>query len=250
MFARVFDKEHQLYYKSIIYCGINQGYYRQYIVLNPYTKCFELVDYIDKSTKDSFLLVETIQDDRSEWVIYEKAFLLKYKSYCKNHGKKMTIDFLFGYKDICENYDFITAVLERKSVPVNEFNIRIRSLHDTDSWNYIFTQSDADDFMKMFAGFHDSTLDKLVYEEGYGSNKVIATFDNSGWYGIVEICFEGVIAVNIRPKKQNHFRDIYGASLIVEEETVFWTDDYTQDENAPGDTSCIKALNMKWRKIG
>ena len=51
MYARIYDKEQDRYYKSIVYCGINHGYYRQYVVLNPYTDCFELVDYLDKSNR-------------------------------------------------------------------------------------------------------------------------------------------------------------------------------------------------------
>ena len=70
--------------------------------------------------------------------------------------------------------------------------ISVRSLSDTSEWNYILTQADADDFMKMFAGFHDSTLEKINYSESNSSTMVNAIFDNSGWFGIVELCFEGI----------------------------------------------------------
>lgn len=54
---------------------------------------------------------------------------------------------------------------QRKKVPLSETNISVKSNEDAEEWNYIRTQEDADEFMKLFVGFHDSTLDKIVYEE-------------------------------------------------------------------------------------
>lgn len=250
MYARVYDKKRQVFYKSIIYCVINHGYYRQYVVVNPHADSFELVDYLDKSDGELKPLVEIIQDNHEEWVIYKNALLLKYKAYCKKQHKKMHLKFLWGYPDVCENFDFISEILERKSVSIIESGIMLRNLTDTDDWNYIQTQEDANAFMKLFAGFHDSTLNKLCYEEQYGSTRVIATFDNSGWYGIVELCFESVLAMNIRPPKENYSREIFEATLLVKDETILWADWYMEEENFSVDGSYIKALNLKWRKIG
>lgn len=250
MYARIYDKAQDRYYKSIVYCGINHGYYRQYVVLNPYTDCFELVDYLDKSNSDLKPLVEIIQNDHEEWKSYQNALLLKYKHYCKKNVKEATVDFLFGYPDVCENYEFISTISERKIVARLESCVSIRNLLDTNEWKYIQTQEDANEFMKLFAGFHDSTLEKMCYEENQGSTNVVATFDNSGWYGIVELCFEGVLAINIRPAKENYSREIYEGTLLIQDETVLWADWYMENEDLSFDGSYIKALNLKWRKIG
>ena len=63
MYARIYDKAQKKYYKSIVYCVFNYGYYRQYVVVNPYTGNFELVDYLDKSEDELKTLVEIIQDN-------------------------------------------------------------------------------------------------------------------------------------------------------------------------------------------
>lgn len=249
MFVRVFDKENQRYYKSVVYCGINKGYYRQYVVINPYTNCFELVDYLDKTEAELTPLVEIIRDDCDEWRVYENALLLKYKTYCKKQNKEVLIDFLWGYQDVCESFGFLSQILENKYVPLSESEICIRSFSDTENWNYILTQDDANNFMKSFAGFHDSTLNKIVYEENHRATKVTATFDNSGWYGIVELCFEGVTAINIRPPRENYSREIFEASLMVKDEMVLWADWFMEEENLSHDGSYIKALNLKWRKV-
>lgn len=249
MYARIYDKMLDRYYKSIVYCGINHGYYRQYVVLNPYTDRFELVDYLDKSNSTLKPLVEIIQNDHEEWKSYQNALLLKYKHYCKKNNKEVVIDFLLGYPDVCENFDFISSIIERKFVLRTESGITIRNLSDCNEWNYIQTQEEANEFMKLFAGFHDSTLEKMCYKENQGSTSVVATFDNSGWYGVVELHFDGVIAVNIRPARENYSSEIYEGTLLIRDETVFWADWYMKNEDFSFDGSYIKALNLKWRKI-
>jgi len=250
MYVRVFDKPNNRYYKSIAYCIIGQPWNRQYLVLNPNTNCFELVDAYNRTEKESFPLVEHIQFHADDWVSYEKAFLLKYKQYCKTHGEEVKIDFLWGYRDVCENYAFLCQILKSKSVPVGVFDIGIRTLADAEDWHYILTQNDADDFMKLFVGFHDSTLDRLVFEEKNSISSATTVFNNSEWYGIVEICFEQIEAINIRPFERYYTNEIFEATLIIKDETVFWADAYMENEDLSYDGTYIKALSMKWRKIG
>lgn len=257
MFARIHDKARNQYYKSIVYCCINPGYNGQYVAVNPETQCFELADSLDKSGAVPEPLVEIIQDDTDGWVHYENAHLLRYKAHCQENGKEMTIHALTGYRDVCDNSAFLCAILERRAIPVAEAGVALREPDDAAQWNYIRTQADADAFMKLFAAFHDSTLEKLCYEETYGTTKATAIFNNSGWYGIAELCFEGVLALNLRPPKENYSREILDATLLVRDETVLWTDSAfwpdgqdMQQEMPSSDCSYIKALNLKWRKIG
>lgn len=250
MFVRVYDKPNNRYYKSIVYGTIGEGWFLQYIVLNPLENCFELVEYLDKSIKPAQPLVETIQSNNEDFKVYENALLLKYKNYCKKNGKSMDINKLCGYRDVCENFNFINYISVNKSVSVEKYSIQLRQLSDKDEWNYILTQEDANEFMNLFAGFHDSTLDRLVYNEEQGYTRVTAIFDNSGWYGICELCFEGILELNIRPAKENKDRYIYEATMLVENETVFWADGYMEKEDLFYDGSYIKAMNLKWRKIG
>ncbi|BCN30999.1 hypothetical protein [Anaeromicropila herbilytica] len=249
MFVRVYDKLNSRYYKSIVYGTINVGWFLQYIVLNPLKNCFELVEYLDKSIEPAQPLVETIQRDNDDFIVYENALLLKYKHYCKKNEKYMNIDKLCGYTDVCENFEFIADIIDNKSVLAEKYKIKLRQLSDKDKWDYIQTQEDANEFMKLFVGFHDSTLDKLVYVEEHGYTGVTAIFDNSGWYGVVELCFEGLLELNIRPAKENYDRYIYEATMLVENETVFWADGYMENEDPAYNGSYIKAMNLKWRKI-
>ena len=103
--------------------------------------------------------------------------------------------------------------------------------------------------MSLFAGFHDATLESLSYtEDNSGTKEVKAVFDNSGWFGIVELCFEGVELLKIVPAKENCTREIYEATLRISDESVLWCDGSLADSIDSFDGSMIRALSLKWRK--
>ncbi|MBE6789327.1 MAG: hypothetical protein E7539_06660 [Ruminococcaceae bacterium] len=250
MFVRVFDKDENIYYKSIVYATVGIGWFLQYIVLNPNSKTFELVDYLDKGVSPAKPLVEIIQSDHSEFVVKKGAQILKYKHFCKTNGlNHVDVKQMNGYPDVLENYAFLADILINHSVAIDAYKISIRELADTTEWNYILTQTDADDFMKSFIGFHDSTLEKINYSEINGPATANAIFDNSGWFGVVELCFEGIQILKIMPATENYSREFYEASLIVENESVFWADSYMEKPNDLHEGNIIKALNLKWRKL-
>ncbi|MEA4822628.1 MAG: hypothetical protein VB111_00740 [Clostridiaceae bacterium] len=252
MFARVFDKKTGFFYKSIIYGKLDIGYYERNIVFNPREDAFEIVDYLDKETKDQSVLlplIEIINSDRNEWVTYDKVNVLKLNRFFKSNGINAFIKQYSGYAEIYQDFDFMHRILRDRFVPRSECSIQVREPSDTDQWTYIKTQSDADTLLNVFTGFHDSTLDKLQYVEDYSQRNLIVTFNNSGWYGIVELHFEGLISMNLRPALENYSREIFGACLFVEDECVFWADEDLDKEDLNYTGSFIKALNLKWRKI-
>ena len=250
MFVRVFDKSKNIYYKSIVYATVGIGWFSQYIVLNPKANAFELVDYLDKSVSPAKPLVEMIQSEKSEFVVQKGAQILKYKNYCKtNKLEYVDIEQMSGYPDVLENYAFLADILIKHSVAIDAYNVSVRELSDRAEWNYVLTQEDADAFMKTFVGFHDSTLEKINYSETNGTATANAIFDNSGWFGVVELCFEGIQILKIMPAIENCSREFFEASLIVENESVFWADSYMEKPNDFYEGSIIKALNLKWRKL-
>ncbi len=250
MFVRVFDKQKNMYYKSMVYATVEIGWFLQYIVLNPHTHSFELVDYLDKQFEPAKPLVEIIQPNHQAFIVYSGTQMLKYKHYCKVNGYKFVdVKQMMGYPEVLENNAFLANILANHSVPFDAYNISARNIDDISEWNYILTQADADDFMKKFVGFHDSTLEKIIYSESNSATVVNAIFDNSGWIGVVELCFEGVQMLKIMPAAENYFREIFEASLIVDNESVFWADSYMEKPNISYEGSIIKALNLKWKKV-
>lgn len=249
MFVRAFDKKTGKYYKSMVYGLINTGYYEQAILFNPHTDCFELIDSLDKESKELRPLYECISSENKDWVLYEKAFLLKLKKYCKEHTYKLDINSFRGYKEVFDDFGFMLRIFEEGNIPKSQTTIEVKNNDDAEQWNYIRTQEDANEFMKLFVGFHDSTLDKMIYEEDYGKKELRAVFDNSGWYGVVELCFEGLIRMNLCGFSENYSREIYDATLLVNDESIFWADSRLESENMDYKGTWIKALNLKWRKL-
>lgn len=154
-----------------------------------------------------------------------------------------------GYKQIFDNYEFLANILKDARIDKNAFELEIIELSDKNEWKYLDTQADADQFMKLFAGFHDARIDKILYEEDMQNRKLIMTADNSGWYGIVELCFEGLIAMNLRPPQENLSRELFSATLIIKDNMVFWADEKMIEEDMNYEFNFIKALNLKWKKI-
>lgn len=248
MYVRV--KNDSGYFRSMVYAVIGEGWFTQYIVLNPFSNKYELLSYLDKSVEPAKPLVEMIQSDSGDFKGYRGSSLLKLMRRCSEKGidtEHLTL--LRGYYDVCDNLDFMVDMLLYHSVPADQYDIERHDFSDISKWNYILTQDDADRFMEMFAGFHDSTIEKAIYSESYEASSVCITFDNTGWYGVAELCFEGVQCLKILPPLENCSREIYDASLMIRDDSVFWADQYMEqiDDNYSG--SFVKALCLKWRKL-
>lgn len=248
MFVRAYDKVNQAYYKSMVYGIINPK--NKAVLFNPIIKAFELVDYLDESQKFPTPLYELINANTENWIELHEVQLLKFKKYCAEKNFTENISLFRGYKEVFDNFDFMLKLLKKEKIDKESICIPMLQNEDADEWDYIRTQADADNFMNLFCGFHDSTMNRLSYEEEYDKKELKVIFDNSGWWGIAELCFEGLLSVNLRPYSENQTREIFDASLIVKDETVFWADERLKEEDMSYDGTYIKALNLKWRKIG
>ena len=250
MFVRVRKKDAG-YYRSMVYAALGTGWFLQYIVLNPNTNAFELIPYLDKSVKLAEPLVEMIQPESSEFVTRSGAYLLKLNRRCKDLGIVLDhMSTICGYDDVCDNVDFLSDILLNGSVKADKYPIRLRSFSDQTDWQYILTQEKANEFMNAFAGFHDATMEQVLYSEKDGSSNVSIIFDNGRSYGVVELCFEGVRMIKIVPAQENHSRELFSASLIVNNESVFWADEEMEQMNDGHSGSFVISLSLKWRKIG
>jgi hypothetical protein len=72
---------------------------------------------------------------------------------------------------------------------------------------------------------------------------------DSQWCDTIEMVFEGVNALNLRPAGDNYTADISAASLIVKAASIFFRDDGIEewDENYEG--TWITAYSLRWRFV-
>ena len=246
MFVRVWDKAQDRYYKSVVYALVQHGWFEHAVVYNPYTNCFEHVRYLEGKGNSIRPNFEVIQTERNGWVDAGQEALRRAGLILEGRD----VEYLSGYRDVVENFDFIARLLEDEAVNAKEAGVQLRMPEDAQEWKYISTQADANAFMEMFAGFHDALLRRLVYDEEFPTYNLTAVFDNSAWYGVVELCFERVVVMRLRPAAENYDNYIYGGTLIVKDESVFWADDSLHGEDLSYDGCYIKALSLKWRRIG
>ena len=167
MFVRAYEKDRGYFYKSLVYAKVNVGYYEQAILFDPRENCFKLVNHLDKRENVHPLppLYEHIAEtDDDEMVAWEGEALSNLKEFLNARGFQRKLDFLAGYQNVCEDYEFLLKIFRDKKVLLSETNLRVKDRFS--EWNYIFTQEDADAFMVIFEGFHDASLKKLTIPVG------------------------------------------------------------------------------------
>lgn len=253
VYVRAFDKKLKKYYKSFKYALINAGYFEQAILFNPYSNCFELVDFLDKSTSDLKPLYEHIFFvDPEDSQDFTDQKLLELRKYCQERGYNGKLDFFSATKEIAENFEFISSILIDGSVCAEKTTVKVKQLLDGD-WKYVQTQQAADKLMDFYCKFHDSEIKNLSFQTIFNNNNsLLVKFDNGN--NEIELYFEGLITLHLTPATEKYSNEISGATLKVIDEKVFWFDDELNEaqfnnlEYLNGITY-IQALNLKWRII-
>lgn len=264
MFVAVYDKSKDENYKSYVYGVINHGFCSKYIVLNPNSKTFKAVQYldIDNPNIDRRTFINVI-DSKTEGFKSLKGIeikMLNKKLGLKSEGIK--IKTFSGYEDLLSDVESLKLLVmgnEVSRVDV-DFNISEESFAG-EEWVQVNNQEDADNLMYKFAGFHDSVLESFSYlgesmmknpkmdMEYYGKRRNLSMIFHSGWYGKVELCFDGVILMKNRPAGDNYSDELSSATLLVKEGKVFWADDDLEDIDLDYNYSFVYAYNLRWRTI-
>jgi hypothetical protein len=130
-------------------------------------------------------------------------------------------------------------------------------------WNEIKTTEDIKKLQMLFGGFHDSCLKELyLWTDSYvdkdlsmamtsGTNVRILfqrQFENTS---AIELLFEGVKQFHMSPPPEDSDSVIYGASLFIEDELIYWGDDssWSLKKNINSDVSWISSKRLRWRDV-
>lgn len=259
MYVQVFDKKTERYYKSIVYAlfkcramlplGVPAELSDEELAVlyNPIENCFELVPQLDISwklvagipTMEHNLNYTVIQSTQIGWKALPEAILAQYT--------EARVVSVVGFSDIIDQPAIIGRFLTEKQIHAQELGIRIRKPEDSEEWTYILTQQDANDLMSVYNNFHEAVIDKIHYMEN-DTRDFIATVVLSMAEGkTLELCFEGVIALNLRTQIQWQ-REMAFASIHVGNRLITWiVDESTQC--LPKENTGIQALNLKWKAI-
>lgn len=264
MRVRVYDKRLNQYFKSEVYAIINRGWFSQYLVLVPCDNgdYLRLYDYIDKSRSGPVYPVNInliTPDVFGEWINKAGAFLLKVKKILKENKSDAKFDSFYGYPWILENSRLLADLIVGNSIVYNDIGFKKIS-SAIEGWNYIETQEDANKLLSLFSGFHDSVLKGLNYISGSkildnggmlisDDIRQVAVIFESEFSQSIEMAFEGVEALNLRPAKDNYTSNIYNAAIIVKDETIYFCDQYMEAEDLTYEGTWIKSFGLRWRFI-
>ena len=146
-------------------------------------------------------------------------------------------------------------------------------------WHQVQIQSDIDQLLETYGGFHDSCIVSLHYVSGTyvdGDNAMVFGSDDDFALNIVfqrqwepkglELCFSGVRRFHVTALQDNYFDDIYEAYLAFHDgilpakyraadRVIVWADDagfcVNELSEAPvePDVSYVIATGLKWRIV-
>lgn len=271
MWVRFLDKDSRIYRKSEVYAVINSGIYDKLVLRvrdadGDYVKLFDgmeekrgeegiryqpLVSPIFSSVPEGWTRQETTGVDEplpGYETLQEKG--VRFYRFC-------------GFSWLWEDRETLSNLLTGKLVRVagSIFEGKLYSgLDDREGWSFVETQQDADRFLEETGGLHDSTIHTVRYESGNyvdGENMMhlpdlrhVVMELHSQWCPRIELVFDGVTALNLRPPGDNYSGDIFDSTLLVKDCTVFFADSWmeTVDVSYPG--TWITAYSLKWRFLG
>lgn len=264
MRVRFFDSETGLYHKSEVYAIVNTGIFERLLLLVPaktgdYLKLF---DSVKRSGEGSYepMAERIFQFVPEDWAAYtsEKSHetLPEYRGLL---GQDVLFYRYYGFPWLWKESSTLVRLLKGEKIPLpgSVFEGRLYSDVDQPGWNFIESQKDADSFLEKTCGLHDSTIHSILYESGnYVDEENVMHFPelrrvtmtiHSQWCPPVEMVFDGVTALNLRPPGENYLGDMFGCSLFVEDCTVFFSDCELEKPDNAYQGTWITAYSLRWR---
>ena len=268
MFVRVYDKKRKMYFNSEVYAVVNSGWYEKQlvIVLSNEGDYFKFFDYLDKSDpKAPEVLINSVLSNgfNSDYEWMHKR-IDNVDKHLEDYAGLLSEDIRFfdyrGYSWIYNDKPLLTELLKGGEVSVKgrENHIIDANAYKLKGWNYVAGQKDIDFLMESTCGFHDSCLKSLDYVSGSEvfEDKSMRPVDrirsmkmiiDSQCCDSVELVFEGLLGLNLRPAGDNRTSEISSATLKIKDGVVFFADVELESYDFEEGCTCVKAFSVRWR---
>ena len=162
-----------------------------------------------------------------------------------------------GYPWVWSDQETLLRLLEGEAVPLAETAYPpVSSL--LPGWNYVTTEAEAEHLLTEAHDFHDTVLVSLNYVSG--SKKVekgmlasdrerrVSMLFHCDWTPSIELVFEGVYALNLRPSGTYGWSVLMEATCRVKDAMVFFSDGWCEDgEELDYLGTAIWAYSLRWR---
>ncbi len=271
MLVRVFDQQRNTYFKSEVYATVNLGIYEKCLVVlsTEAGRYFKLFDWLDRSDPQMrTMLIHIVlpgeSDTKTEQIYLQSDEPGKtLPEYAALLDEEIRFTAYRGCAWIYQDKALLVELLRGGTVSVAPYASQIHDAHayQLEGWHYVDTQQDIGFIMEQTDGFHDSTLKELHYVSGsyvddenamhcVDSVRQVRMLFDSQWCDTIELVFEGVTALHLRPSQDGFASNIFGASIFVRNASVFFCDEEVSDAGAPCEGTWITAYGLRWRFCG
>lgn len=264
MRVRVYNKDNNSYFVSEVYAIINTGYFEKYLVLEEIgvNRYFRMFDYLDKSNGGPHFPVNinVISSNGlpEPWIDKTESDLKYFMDKLDAKDKYNSLYIFRGYAFIFEQKDLLITLFKGNKVSYEDMIGNKKQIcTKLDCWNYVESKEDIQKIMKTFGGFHYSVLRTLSYVSGHGKDekgsfvldnvRQVSMIFDSQWSNSIEIIFEGVLALNLRPAKDNYTSELFSATILLKDKTILFYDDDVSSEQEDYEGTWVNALGMRWR---
>lgn len=255
MRVRVYDSKEECCFQSELYAILFDGIFERCLVVKEQSLC--LYPKVAQNEEGRYKTVTSLIDPEfpAEWIRLTNGDLTQRPDFPK-HLPEDSYTAFHGYPWVWENWPLLKRLLEGQSVPLSEAGYPpVSSL--LPGWSYVNTPEEAEALLEATYGFHDSVLVSLQYTSGAKKlpngamlpcdtvRQVRMLFD-SQWTPSIELVFEGVKALDLRPAGNNYSSILFEATCRVRDAAVFFCDGFCKDEDAYPGTK-IWAYSLRWR---
>ncbi len=223
---------------EVAYTSVAYGYFCgsfavRMILVDPAKQAFVLLDEYDANAHClNARVMSYVNMNFDGWVMRNRTDCKPLVTTVRQAGGELELDQFFGYREVWADQALLCRLLCGEAVPISEVDFPLRDEAEFPAWQSLRTQADADMFQNIF-GFHDSAIDRVTYEETYEDGcRVLMTLDMTCWLGCrMDFCFEDVTEVHLHANLPRYSREIYGATLRIEKDGVFWADEELSDRD-------------------
>lgn len=285
MRARVIDRDSNCYYVSEVYGVMNSG--GDYYVVGKWHDGrmeLRLVPYLNSASGRGVhpVNLECISSDVSSgirtdvktdvntdvnppafpWIYKGKEELAEVNRTLRERWKLAPVSYFRGYEFLWNREEWLVRLMAEGRLTDPEA-VNMASGIDTriKGWHYVESETDIEDLMEQFSGFHDSVIREVHYISGdhvegetmyftEARDKHVQVIFDSGWAGSLEVVFEAFRTFHLSSPGENYMADLYDASVFIRNHEVYFYDSYQKQIPAQYDGTWVHAMGMRWRVSG
>lgn len=255
MRVRVYDRAKDEYYRSELYAIFFSGIFERWLVSQD--GCLHLVAHVYEKDGSYYTQINRIDAELpSDWLRLSNGDLSEFPDFPRHLPEDKWMAYQ-GYPWVWEDRKTVLALLSGQAVPLAQTQFADQpSSSLLPGWNYVADQGDANRLMEQAYDFHDSVLAELHYVSGSKKTatgilvsdhvRQVSMVFHSEWCPPLELVFEAVERLDLRPSNDNHCSAIMEATLRVRDAAVFFCDGPCVDEASYPGTK-ILAYSLRWR---